>query len=75
MPKLVETLLYSAFSILVTKFGDQLVEIMTRVGDRLNDKIEGTETQLDDLAKETLVKGLEAMIGELKVDAVDGDPE
>lgn len=74
MPKIVETLLVSALTILVTQYGDKIVEILTKVGDRLNDKIEGTATQLDDITKETLVTGLQAMIGELSVDGVDGPP-
>jgi hypothetical protein len=74
MPKIIETLLVTALSILVTQYGDKIVEILRAVADRLNDKIEGTQTQLDDITKETLVTGLEAMIVELKVDAVDGAP-
>ena len=66
-----EQLLIYALGLLTASYGDKLVEVLTRVGDKLNDKIEGTETQLDDLAKEQLVAGLQAMINELKVEGVD----
>lgn len=66
-----EQLLVYALGILTASYGDKLIEVLARVGDKLNDKIEGTETQLDDMAKVQLVAGLQAMIDELKVDGVD----
>ncbi len=74
MNAVIETLLVSALSILVTQFKSKVVEILTRCGDRLNDKIEGTATQLDDIAKTELVDGLKALIAELEVEGVDAAP-
>ena len=71
MLKLLESVLVFALSTLVANYRDKIVEFFTSVGDKLNDKIEGTETQLDDIAKGELVLGLNALIAELAVDGVD----
>lgn len=69
--KLLETILLFALSTLVTKYQDKVVEFCAKIGDKLNDKVEETETQLDDTGKELLVQGLNAMIAELKVEGKD----
>lgn len=74
MPQgLVELLLSTAISVLITNYRGKFHDILAKVADRLNDKIEGTETQLDDTAKDELVNAFEtAFLPQLKVDGVDG---
>ena len=52
---------------------DDIEAKFRQLGDKINDKIEGTETQLDDFAKERLVKGLKAFVAELEVEGVDNE--
>lgn len=71
MLKVLESILLFAVSTLITRYQEEVIGLFTRVGDKLNDKIEETDTELDDAGKTLLVQGLEAMIGELKVEGVD----
>lgn len=48
-----------------------IVNAANQLGDKINDAIESTETQLDDLAKDKAVLFLETVLGQLKVDGVD----
>jgi len=52
---------------------DEIGNMFGLIGDKLNDKIEGTETELDDFAKARLVVGLKRLTAELEVDEVDAD--
>lgn len=58
---------------------DQGAQLGAEVGMRLNNKIEGTVTELDDRAKAALTEFLDALSDALKVDGVVdegfGDPE
>lgn len=61
-------------SVLRTASGvtDGYIQNMGReIGDKINDLVENTETDADDLAKEKVVLFLEAAITELKVEGVD----
>jgi len=71
MLNLLESILLFALTTLITKYQGEVVGFFTRIGDKLNDKVEETATQLDDAGKDLLVKGLEAMIVELKVEGAD----
>lgn len=68
---LIEPILLMAFNMLVMQYRDVCIETLQRVGDKLNDKIEGSPTQLDDAGKQALIEGLDALIGQLRVEGVD----
>lgn len=68
---LIEPILLMAFNMLVMQYRDECIELLKRVGDKLNDKIEGSPTQLDDAGKQALIEGLDALIGQLRVEGVD----
>jgi len=75
MKTVLENLLVSFITILITSFRGQFHEILASVGDKLNDKIEATGTQFDDIAKEELVDAFKtAFLPQLEVDGVDGKP-
>lgn len=69
--KLIEPMLLMGFNLLVNQYRDECIELLKRVGDKLNDRIEGSETQLDDAGKQVLIEGLDALIGQLRVEGVD----
>lgn len=50
---------------------DKAAEIGAKVGDIINDKIEGTKSQLDDEGKEVLKAFLDGLRPELDVEGVD----
>lgn len=73
--KAFEILLIGLLGLIVTQYRGQLHAFFASVGDKLNDKIEATGTQLDDTAKAELVAALkEAFLPQLEVDGVDGAP-
>lgn len=73
MKSVVETLMVSLITILVTNFKGRFHEILAAVGDKINDKIEATGTQLDDIAKAELVDAFKtAFLPQLEVEGVDG---
>ncbi len=73
--KIVETLLVTVLALLVSQYRGKMHEFFASVGDKLNDKIEATGTQLDDTAKVELAAALkEAFLPQLEVDGVDGAP-
>lgn len=70
---LVENLLVTALSMLIGHFKDDWHDILQKVATRLNDKIEGTATQLDDIAKNEFVSAVEMyFLPPLKVDTSGG---
>jgi len=68
-----EPLAFLALNSVAGMLDDEAVEIGAKLGDKLNDLIESTETEFDDYAKARLVVGLEAAIAQLKVEGVDDD--
>lgn len=73
--KILEGMLVSVFALIIAQFRGRLHEFFASVGDRLNDKIEATGTQLDDAAKVEFAAALkESFIPQLEVDGVDGAP-
>lgn len=75
MKNVVESLLVSLITILITSFRGQFHEILANAGDKLNDKIEATGTQFDDIAKAELVDAFKtAFLPQLEVEGVDGKP-
>ena len=73
---MLENILASVLLLIVSQFRGKMHDFFARVGDKLNDKIEGTATQLDDIAKTELVDALKtAFIPQLEVDGVDGPVE
>lgn len=75
MKSIIETLIVSALSLLIGNFKGKFHEILAGVGDKLNDKIEATGTQIDNIAKAELVDALKtAFLPQLEVDGVDGKP-
>lgn len=73
MKSIIETLIVAAISILVTNYKGKFHEILANVADKLNDKIEATGTQVDDMAKAELIDAFKtAFLPQLEVDGVDG---
>ena len=65
----IENILIGVLTMLIANFRGKLHEILAKCGAKLNGKIEGTDTQLDDIAKGELVAALkEAFIPALEVD-------
>ena len=61
------------FGLIAPQLEDQGGQIGTLVGQKLNNEIEGTETQFDDKAKEALIAFLKGMTEALEVDGVVSD--
>ncbi len=73
MKSIIETLIVSAIALLISHFKGKFHEILASVADKLNDKIEATGTQVDDMAKTELVDAFKtAFIPQLEVEGVDG---
>lgn len=71
--ELLQGLLVNVIALVINQFRDNLHDFFAGVGDALNDKIEKTSTEADDIVKQTFVDALqEAFIPELQVDGVDG---
>lgn len=75
--KLKNWLLESALVHLLLKaaedHGDDLTTFFARCGDVLNDRIEGTRTQADDILKQKLANAIEqGFLPQLRVEGVDG---
>lgn len=72
MKGIIESLIVSALSLLVANYKGKFHEILASIGDKLNDKIESTGTQVDDIAKTELVDAVKnAFLPQLEVDGVD----
>lgn len=72
MPNFVEMLVTTALMVALDRYRGNMHDFFRRVGDIINDKIEGTKTQIDDTAKAELVAALkEAFIPELEVEGTD----
>lgn len=75
MKGLIESLIVGALSLLIANYKGKFHEILASIGDKLNDKIEATGTQIDDIAKVELVAAIkEAFLPQLEIDGVDGAP-
>lgn len=72
MKGIIESLLVTALSLLIANFKGKFHEILASIGDKLNDKIEATGTQVDDIAKAELVEAIKnAFLPQLEVEGVD----
>lgn len=72
MKGIIESLLVTALSLLIANFKGKFHEILASIGDKLNDKIEATGTQVDDIAKAELVEAIKnAFLPQLEVEDVD----
>lgn len=69
MKGILENLLVGVLSMVINSFRGELHGVLAKCGAKLNSKIEGTDTQLDDIAKAEFVAALkEALIPALEVD-------
>lgn len=72
MKSILEALMVSAITILLTNFRGKFHEILSSVGDKINDKVEATGTQFDDIAKAELVDAFQnSFLPQLTVEGVD----
>lgn len=72
MKGIIESLIVGALALLVANYKGKFHEILASIGDKLNDKIEATGTQIDDIAKTELVDAIKnALLPQLEVDGVD----
>lgn len=68
---IIEPFVLVALNAAAANLDEEIEAVFAQIGDRLNDRIEGTGTELDDYAKGRLVAGLKALVAELEVEGVD----
>ena len=57
-------------------YGPDLTDFFARCGDAINDRVEGTKTQADDIVKAQLAKAIEqGLLPQLRVEGIDGPVE
>lgn len=68
-----EAILLMALTALSTLADEKATALGQKLGDKLNDAVEGSETELDDFAKARVLNFAKALISELEVEGVDSE--